>query len=398
LVAGIALGALGTRWLDAARPLASASPSPTASTAPSGPPVTTLVWSATPFLTPDAKPHAITAVGERLIVTGKDRGGPAAWTSDDGGATWVRSPVRGLSDEEAEWQALGKVASHAGRLVALGLPQGEAAFISEDLGTTWRRSGHPLPAGAVDIAAGPAGFVVVGDLRGFGPTDWSSGGGLALWEAGAWVSSDGELWQTTGPLSSKSQPRSVVNSVSVRTISGRTSLVAAVGYYEPGFPEDSASIPSVWLSADGRDWDLVNHSGLGTISEIIAGPSGFIAVGSTVEGTCRATAWHSADGHNWDAVQLDLSCGGRGSDANDVAATWSGLVTVGFEYGGLSGRTPVWWVPRSSHAAYEQDVAGYLYDITSLGDTFVAIGDCGAKFDDHCGPMLFAGRLPTVAP
>lgn len=391
LLAGVVLSVTGSWWLDHLRPTGSISPAPSVShPQPSGPATTTLVWSMTPFAAPGAEPVAITAVGERLLITGRDEDGPAAWISDDDGATWARSTVSGIRENEVGSQTLGRVASHAGRLVALGLSQTEAAFISDDLGATWRRAERPLPSGAADIAAGPAGFVVVGDLRGFA-FSWSPGASLAHWQAGAWVSVDGESWErSSDPFSTATQPRSVVTSVAQYD-----GTFAAFGYIQPDFPDGETLLRVVWLSTDGRTWELVDEPGLGSISEVTTGPAGFVAVGSLSAGRCRSAAWRSSDGRLWQVVELDHTCVGRGSDAHAIAAGPSGFVASGYEYRPSGGLTPVWWVPWFVQMSYEQEVDGQLLDITSIDDTFIGLGDCGFEADP-CGTMLFVGRPPSA--
>jgi hypothetical protein len=397
LVAGVAFGVLGARWLDTVPPLG-----PTASAGPSSPPVTSLVWSATLFLTPDAEPYAITTVGDRLVVTGSDGDGPAAWTSDDRGATWERSAIQDLN-ASTEPQRLAQIASHDGRLIALGnnLAAGsgvnlleKAAYVSDDLGSTWRRS-VPSAPGADAISGVPDGFVAVGDVHGFtGPMS-----GVARRRAGAWFSTDGEHWtQSSEPLPVSDElpdgAWSVAASVSVHSVPGSDALVAAAGY--------QGHTPAAWLSADGRDWELVEIDGLGAVYEITNGPNGFVAVGgwSWPESVCRAPAWRSGDGRGWDVIRLELDCepSVEESDALPtgayvVAAGASGFVAVGED--AITGNgTPIWWVPWSADSAIAHVMDGRLRSIASFGDTFFGIGDCGSE-SAGCAPMLFVGRPPS---
>jgi uncharacterized protein YjbI with pentapeptide repeats len=141
-------------------------------------------------------------VGDRLIATGRDGDRPLALYSDDGGDSWQQATVEMPGGAEAA--ALGALAEHDGALVAggakaYGCPSPEAlcddftsaVWRSDDKGETWTVVGTPTmsltPESAIaDIAAGPDGFVAIGNINGPAPNSslvWTSPDGLT-WSAG----------------------------------------------------------------------------------------------------------------------------------------------------------------------------------------------------------------------
>ena len=383
LTAGVLLAILGSQWLAAMRPPgsngltasgdANATPTPTAPAA-----VIQLRWSVDPFLTElGASPGAITEVGGRLIVTGSDLEGPAAWYSDDRGATWQPAAILDTSDDQRP-MALGTVAGEPARLLSLGwlnvgandadrLP---ALWLSTDLGTSWQRvTDAAIPPGILDLAAGGPGLVAVGDA-----TPTNHGG------AEVWLSSDGREWEQVPDQDAFQASR-------INAIAERDGLLVAVGSHRG----DGDDVPAAWRSSDGRQWTRVDLSPVpGAIEDVAVGPEGFVGVGSSTDGELRATAWLSADGDTWAMQTLDAT---GGVVATEVAVNRLGFVAVGTSTIGADAPGFVWFAP-SGGAAAAQDVGADVLDLLASGDRFIGIGSCGPLAD--CPHFLVRAR-PVVA-
>jgi hypothetical protein len=63
--------------------------------------------------------------------------------------------------------------------------------------------------------------------------------------------------------------------------------------------------PEIWTTVDGSDWvpaTMGGKNGLWTVSDIIAGGPGYVAVGAYGSGPPQGIAWTSTDGRRWDRV------------------------------------------------------------------------------------------------
>jgi hypothetical protein len=101
-------------------------------------------------------------------------GDPLAWTSADG-SEWTPAAPPSPFGTGSE---ITHLASREGRHVAGGRSDGSGAsvWVSDD-GLRWERAAIPMPDRWVVVAAGPAGWMIVG------------------WQGGAWVSADGRAWE-----------------------------------------------------------------------------------------------------------------------------------------------------------------------------------------------------------
>lgn len=384
LSAAVTLGAalllviVGARWLEAIRPTASTGPfengSPgTAPTPSTSPFVAELRWSVDAFLPESgAEPGAITPVGDRLIVTGSDRDGPAGWYSDDGGITWQRASILGGGDDRRP-MALGSVAGNGPLLLSLGSVNVSAndadrrsvLWASTDLGKTWERlPDDAVPPRLYGLAAGGPGFVAIGNAN---P---AAGGGPDVEppHAAVWVSLDGRQWERL--------PDDATFQLSaMNAITEHDGLLVAAGSVRVG--EDDR--PAVWRSLDGRQWTRAElSSDPGPVQSIAAGPRGFVAVGTARQGGAMLpTAWLSTDGATWASETLDTIAGGV---ATDVAANQLGFVAAGRDVQVEDVPGLVWFVPVGGSPS-RQDIGADVYGLVAVGDRFMGVGSCGPLAD-----------------
>jgi hypothetical protein len=101
-------------------------------------------------------------------------GNPFAWTSADG-SEWTLAAETSPFGTRSE---ITSIASRDGRHVAVGRSDGSGAnvWVSDD-GLRWERVTSLGPDRSVVVAAGPAGWMIVG------------------WQGTAWVSTDGRAWE-----------------------------------------------------------------------------------------------------------------------------------------------------------------------------------------------------------
>lgn len=175
------------------------------------------------------------------------------------------------------------------------------------------RAGDQFVSG---IAAGPSGFVAVGeDERSTSSEDD---------EAAVWTSPSGEQWIRIG------SDASFVDSAMTDVVwFPAEQLFVAVGHH--------VSEGAVWVSADGRVWErvaLLEFAGRGggiEVDAISVSDAGLIAVGKEwlSEGTSIPAVWFSADAWRWDRTG-DLSQFGDKAAMVDVVQQGSRVFAVGY--------------------------------------------------------------------
>lgn len=222
--------------------------------------------------------------------------------------------------------------------------------------------------------AGESGYVAVGGT--VGCSDPVSPN--CLLDAAVWVSDDGVTWERVESDSFRGEAVRVTSHGTPLDGDQYMSDVAwlpagyvAVGnapVIDPDRPSGYLERPGIWVSADGRQWDLLPHdeelfSGVEGISRLLTFDGRFAAFGGS-------SAWLSENGINWERVEIDTD-GGVG----DVTV-WNGmLVAVGGTY---DGHAAAWtshdgkeWTRVSSPALTE---AGNLQGVGGNADGLVAIG------------------------
>ncbi len=359
-------------------------PSPPPANATPAPPIADLRWSVEPFL-PEigAQPGAIAEVGGRLIITGRDEDGPAAWYSDDDGATWSRASIR--DDGDRRRRALGSVAGTSDLLLSLGwvyLGGGNDAdrrsvlWASTDMGATWEQiQGDSVPPRIHDLIAGGPGFVAVGNAN-------PSNSGLPDLEpphSAVWLSTNGQDWEQLPDEESFQLSR-------IEAIAELGGQLVAVGSH--GVDEEVR--PAVWTSSDGRTWSRIDISAsFGAVDAIAAGPNGFVAVGISGTGGWSAAAWLSPDGTTWTPQLLDETAG---TTAGVVAVNQAGFVAIGRSTQTTEIYGSAWFVPIGG-APSPQTINAAVHDLVATGGGFAGVGRfCGPTADCPDISMLVIGR------
>jgi hypothetical protein len=274
-----------------------------------------------------------------VSVVGRIGNDAAAWTSTDG-VKW-RPATGGSSFVEAPETRMTTVAAGPGGFIAGGWAgivnqPGSARFWTSPDGTGWTRldDGPGMTDGRVAaITAGPTGFVAVGTT---GPVGHPTGSAV-------WRSDDGTSWTriVAGPTLAAGQMASVT--------------AGGPGYVAVG--SDLASRAAlVWLSTDGRTWDLapsqdsLTYHGLGiTMADVVAGLGGhLVAVGHFLFGQQfgQGTAWTSPDGRTWTRMP-DQASFGQG-EPMAVIPDGPGYVATG-TVGAPDNYIPTIWLSPSGH-------------------------------------------------
>jgi hypothetical protein len=259
-------------------------------------------------------PDAFVAVGSSTDQS--EIGRAAAWVSDGTGG-WKRAPDgpdlgnasgSGGSDMTAVAWGQGKwVAGGAEWNESVG--QDGVTWTSPD-GFNWSRATLPdAGLGIMSLVAGGPGFVAVGS------SESVEGDLMPGAHSGIWTSVDGTIWTRVpdGPI--------FANSTISAVVSGGPGLVA-VGSTLDAIDDQGVFAPAIWISADGltwakeatptdpTPWTVVEGTLQGRIiSNIVATPEGFVAVGTefglTSKFLQRAVVWTSRDGRSWARVPHD---------------------------------------------------------------------------------------------
>jgi hypothetical protein len=273
----------------------------------------------------------------RVAVVGHAGNDATAWTSSDGvtwepatgGDAFVEGPATGMTTVVAGPDGF-LAGGFAGALNQPGVPR----FWGSPDGRAWSRlsSDGAGPTGRVaSIAAGPGGFVAVGTVGPVGHPTTSA----------VWTSADGVRWQRIpdSPVLGKGAMASVA--------------AGGPGYVAVGSAMDSAAA-LVWLSEDGRTWQLapaqdsLTYHGLGiTMADVIAGPGQLLAVGHFLFGQQfgQGTAWTSPDGRTWTRMPDQASLGQGEPQA--VIADGAGYVATG-TVGAPDNYIPTVWLSPSN--------------------------------------------------
>ena len=286
----------------------------------------------------------LTAVGASRateVAAGGVNGGPALWSSSDGGATWNRAALTGpaaltkagsgqlagVADGPAGWLAVGTtLAGRGGPLVAS----------SPDARTWTVASGIGGNAVAAAVAAGPAGYVIVGHR--------SAGGSAG--SAAAWYATGLTGW--------------------------RTATVAAQG------------------AAGGQTMNAVTPTG-----------HGFVAVGATDTGPA---AWVSAAGQTWQQAAVPVPAGAARAALEYVAADGDAVVAAGTEFSATGASSPFAEVSANAGTSWTQ-VQLPVPDIgPGTGTTVTALTAAGGGFTaagtyvTQAGPEVVIWTLPAGTP
>ncbi len=341
----------------------------------------TLEWSVVQF--PATNLDAITAVDGRLVMTGADADGPAAWTSNDG-LGWRRSTVviRDQDNLRAEFLSMGIVSGHGDQLVALGHRMiasrdywETALWTSSDGGESWVEGPEGSFLGTLDVVATDVGYVALGQ----GPD------GIPA----VWTSQTGVEWQRVAD-------EFPFGDASVSAIAARDGQIVAVG----ARPDEAGPGPAMaWVSSDGVQWEPIILSGpvAGSAFDVVATDTGFVAVGSQLGELAGAVAWLSTDGREWRTVVLD-----RDGEILPTFAAASGgqFVAIGGRSLGRGTGRAAWFVLSPSQPPIPLDLDGGVRGLVGYRDRYVAVVDRGGPtMQTDCGPQLIVGlRRGTPRP
>lgn len=302
------------------------------------------------------------------VVTGRLDDGDAYLTVAGAGDVNLASVPGAVHTE----RTVDGIASDAGQTVAVGSTNGQAALWTSPDGSAWTRAKLPPTAGAgrqalADAVHGGQGWLAVG------------GGDRTL----AVMSVDGRDWQA-------------VPGGRVFAATGALASAAAASggaYVVTGRQNDSAA---AWYSTDLKNWtasgdagnrDLAGAKGAPRwMSDVAAGPAGFVAVGGqTKNGTPQPALWTSPDGKRWalSPTPPALPQGATEGSLTKVVAHGNVLVATGgagrYAFAAASsdgGRT---WRPASLPGVV-QDTAVTAATATPHG--FVLSGTSGASGAD----------------
>jgi hypothetical protein len=287
---------------------------------------------------------AVGASAGTEVAAGAANGGPALWVSADGGSTWTRAAlggpaslsrpgsgqIAGVAHGRAGWVAAGTT------LAAVGGP----LVISSPDARSWTATGGIAGQGAgsavgAAVAAGPAGYVIVGH---------QSTGRNGATVAAAWYAPGLSGWRSAAVAGAAvtGQGQQMMSAVTATT-----SGFAAVG--------SAGTRAAAWLSADGRSWRQVSLAGPAGVARaaleyIAANGASLVAAGTefTASGASSPFAEVSADaGATWTTVQLPVPDIGPGTGTTVTALTAAagGFTATGTYVTKAGPEVVVWTLP-----------------------------------------------------
>ena len=308
---------------------------------------------------PELAMNSVAAAAGVQVAVGSADGYPAIWRRPDGGSwTMVASPA--LTSAPDHLAALTSVTRGPEGWLAVGGP-GPVAFTSAD-GVSWQPAAgnlaHDLAGmSTLTVAAGPAGYVVVGNPAAAGT-------------AGLWWSPD---------LASWSQARGMSD--------GKVLAVAADerGFVAVGSRDGK---PAAWTTFSGRSWTIAHvpmpaGASSAVLQQVAVNGNRVAALGqATVRGDVVPFAVLSVDGGaSWGRVPF----ASPGPDAAFTAliASAGGFIAVG-QYGPSGQAVPAAWTSASGTAWARTPLSGLgsAYRITALapaGTAATAIGSVATQ-------------------
>jgi hypothetical protein len=343
---------------------------------------------------PELAVNGITASGSLQVAVGSANGLPATWFSADAGTTWSRGAgatanvlnrpglqqLTGVADGAQGWVAVGGVQSGATQ---------HPVVVTSAAGRSWQTADSAGPFTGTGlftsaVAAGPAGYVIVGRQVSGGRTVaaawWSAGltgwqratdaapgaldmagagrqmlavtagasGFTAVGSAGshpaAWTSGNGRTWRAV----TLSLPSSSVKAqLSQITVNGRVLVAVGTATMAAG-----RTVPFAAMSKDGGStWTetlLPSPGGAAAVDAVAATGAGFTAVGTFgVAGGQNVVIWTSTDGAGWTSNAPSVTgLGGQGiQEITGLTVSGSTLTGVGFTASAASETPTIWRSP-----------------------------------------------------
>jgi len=295
---------------------------------------------------------AIAAAGATEVAAGAANRGCALWISADGGSTWHRAALTaptagrasagqldGVAHGKSGWLAVGGASAVTTGTVAAQSP----AVVSSPDGLSWTTSGSlaafdgPGRIATSAVAAGPAGYVIVGK---------ASTGSRTV--AAAWYAPGLTGWRRAADASPGALEGPGNRAMNAVTATSRGFVaVGAVGQR-----------PAAWVSGTGRTWTLVTpalppDAASAAFDYVAANGAMVAAVGTevTATGQRRPFAAVSTDaGASWTQAQLPLPPGASSAGASATALTAAGGGFTATGTYGPSGETDVvvWTLPAGA--------------------------------------------------
>ncbi|HEY6495071.1 MAG TPA: hypothetical protein VIZ43_17480 [Trebonia sp.] len=294
---------------------------------------------------------AIGASAGTEVAAGGVNGGPALWTSADGGTDWTQASLSGPA-------LLTKAATGQFAAVAHG-PVGWLA-----VGTTLAGAGGPLVATSANART----WTVTGGIAGL------NGDGTVA--AGAAAGPGGYV---------------IVGRQSL----GGTGLAVATAWYAPGLTgwQRAAVTPVGQQGASAGNIQMMNA--------VTATAAGFTAVGAA--GT-RPAAWLSASGKTWRQALVPTPAGSARAALDYVAANGSDVVAAGTEFSAAGASSPFAEVSADAGASWTQlplpvpaigpGTGTTVTALTAAGGGFTAAG----TYVTQSGPEVVIWTLPSGTP
>ncbi len=326
--------------------------------------------------------------GERVIATGSNKEGAAAWYSDDKGATWTRASVQTLDPPQPGAVAeMAAVAANGATLAAIGQwRQGRqglltlSTWISTDAGSTWTEQprgdtgGQMRPFAAEFLTAGDMGFVTV-HFSSF-PT--------------VLTSTDGVTWV-------KLEDDSSIRKAQFRDIAASGDTLLAVGL-DTSNTSGGFLTPDLWTYTDADGWTTFNDRfSESIVGDLTADASGYYASGialpnpETTEGSVAAM-WESPDGTSWQQRVLSQA---PDLEAGALAHGPLGTLVMGDILAppadGSGPHALAWFVQNGT--AVDETAQEYPVEWTSraaiaLSDRFLVFGVCAQGATGCSGPAI----------
>jgi hypothetical protein len=350
---------------------------------------------------PDQAVSGVAAGNGRVVAVGSTNGDGAIWTSNDGDH-WTRAAGADKAFVRPQRQRLVGVAAGTKGWLAVGYdgpPPSRPLVVTSVNGSTWRvvsddgpfRPGKGTALLPFGVAAGPSGFVIVGE----------DGPSAAVWrttDLQSWTRGDGDL---AGKPTARRWMRGAVG--------GAFGYVAVGGLDDPSAPDAQRERPVVWSSPDGGKWSahelpLPQGTARAWLDKVVAKGDVLVAAGTagTASGQ-RAFAFRSADGgKTWQETALPDAAGQSSGAAlvNAATATPGGFVISGAA--GRPGETDVvlwtsrdgrsWTLDRPTGTGLSAPGDQWIAGLTALGGDLLAVGFTASHQGEQ--PILWRRPIP----
>lgn len=306
---------------------------------------------------PDQEPSTTTSSTEDESTESE-----TAMLADPDGWTWVRHEATEVGLPE-DGQTIDVTALIAGdRLFVMsgyrqrsgdadGFVESPVIWTSSDA-TSWSAidmSSAEQGEGLYAAAYGSAGFVAVGEVGGDAIGAPPVGAGIA------WTSADGAEWIRHTP----DEWDAFVPRALTATDDGAYVAVGATDRFRA----------SVWRSIDGTTWDEVaafEDSEFIALHDVVAGPDGFLAVGSRGPGeNAQALVVHSDDGLAWVDTAADLPP--LGSPVHATVSSEGDFVVIGSDRESVG---LVWLLTSPDGVTWERQPFEATGSFAYIGDVF----------------------------